>query len=73
MNEKRPEQLYLSTPVDGKDEMNLAEFPFSVLSKRVRPDKKTIEFSDMIPGFPVIVNTTGIPGSWGEAGTVSCV
>lgn len=34
----------------GKDEMNLAEFPITLLSKRHVSDTKTIEFSDTIFG-----------------------
>lgn len=34
--------------VIGKDEMNLAEFPITVLSKRHDPDVKTLEFIDII-------------------------
>lgn len=33
---------------NSRDEMNLAEFPLSVLSTRVSPGKKTLEFSDSI-------------------------
>ncbi|MCB0329085.1 MAG: replication initiator protein A [Bdellovibrionales bacterium] len=32
----------------SRDEMNLAEFPLSVLSTRVSPNKKTLEFEDTI-------------------------
>jgi hypothetical protein len=34
----------------GKDEMNLAEYPITLLSQRNDSDKKTIEFSDEIKG-----------------------
>ena len=44
------EQPYLPTPANGKDEMNLAEFPFALLSKRMSVGKKTIEFNDTIKG-----------------------
>lgn len=37
--------LYIS-----RDEMNLAEFPLSVLSTRVNPNLKTLEFTDTIKG-----------------------
>lgn len=34
----------------SRDEMNLAEFPLTVLSKRSDPSVKTLEFSDIIKG-----------------------
>jgi hypothetical protein len=34
----------------SRDEMNLAEFPLTVLSKRADPSVKTLEFSDYIKG-----------------------
>lgn len=34
----------------SRDEMNLAEFPLTVLSKRVDPSVKTLEFSDSVKG-----------------------
>ncbi|MEZ4754146.1 MAG: replication initiator protein A [Bdellovibrionota bacterium] len=34
----------------SRDEMNLAEFPLSVLSTRVNPNLKTLEFSDTVKG-----------------------
>jgi hypothetical protein len=34
----------------SRDEMNLAEFPLTVLSKRVDPSVKTLEFSDTVKG-----------------------
>ena len=40
----------------SRDEMNLAEFPLSVLSTRVSPGKKTLEFEDSVldkNGHPV--------------------
>ncbi len=33
---------------DGKDEMNLAEFPLSAISDRLDPDQKTLVFEDRI-------------------------
>ena len=33
---------------DGRDELNLAEFPLSALSHRLKPDQKTIQFEDQI-------------------------
>src|SRR5262245_31285881 len=33
-------------PNDGKDEMNLAEFPLCALAHRLRPDVKTLHFED---------------------------
>jgi plasmid replication initiation protein len=37
-------------PKVSRDEMNLAEFPLTVLSKRVDPSVKTLEFSDYVKG-----------------------
>lgn len=34
----------------SRDEMNLAEFPLTVLSKRADPSVKTLEFSDIVKG-----------------------
>jgi len=34
----------------SRDEMNLAEFPLTVLSKRADPSVKTLEFSDAVKG-----------------------
>ncbi len=34
----------------SRDEMNLAEFPLTVLSKRADPSVKTLEFSDVVKG-----------------------
>ncbi len=34
----------------ARDEMNLAEFPLTVLSKRVDPSVKTLEFTDAVKG-----------------------
>ena len=40
-----------STPLKiSRDEMNLAEFPLTVLSKRSDPSVKTLEFSDSVKG-----------------------
>jgi hypothetical protein len=40
-----------STPLKlSRDEMNLAEFPLTVLSKRADPSVKTLEFSDYVKG-----------------------
>ena len=33
---------------DGKDEMNLAEFPLGALAHRLRPDQKTLHFEDRV-------------------------
>lgn len=40
----------LQIPQTGKDEMNLAEYPITLLSKRHSPEIKTIEFTDEIMG-----------------------
>jgi len=37
-------------PETGKDEMNLVEFPITLLAKRHDPQIKTLEFSDMVEG-----------------------
>ena len=31
---------------DGRDELNLAEFPLCALAHRLRPDQKTLHFED---------------------------
>jgi hypothetical protein len=44
---------HTSTPLPlklSRDEMNLAEFPLTVLSKRADPSVKTLEFSDYVKG-----------------------
>ena len=47
-NEFQPSR---STPLKiSRDEMNLAEFPLTVLSKRSDPSVKTLEFSDSVKG-----------------------
>lgn len=33
---------------DGRDELNLAEFPLCALAHRLRPDQKTLEFEDRV-------------------------
>jgi hypothetical protein len=33
---------------DGRDELNLAEFPLCALSRRLRPDQKTLHFEDRL-------------------------
>ena len=33
---------------DGRDELNLAEFPLCALSRRPRPDQKTLRFEDRL-------------------------
>lgn len=43
----KPEQ---QIPETGKDEMNLVEFPITLLSKRHESEEKTIEFYDTITG-----------------------
>lgn len=37
-----------SRVVDGKDELNLAEFPLSAIADRLNPDQKTLTFEDRI-------------------------
>ena len=36
------------TGKDGKDEMNLAEFPLCALAHRLRPEQKTLRFEDRV-------------------------
>ena len=33
---------------DGRDELNLAEFPLCALAHRLRPDQKTLRFEDRV-------------------------
>ena len=33
---------------DGRDELNLAEFPLCALAHRLRPDQKTLHFEDRV-------------------------
>ncbi len=40
--------LMAQKATDGKDELNLAEFPLCALSRRLRPDQKTLRFEDRI-------------------------
>lgn len=42
--------LAVATPKLSRDEMNLAEFPLTVLSKRADPSIKTLEFTDFVKG-----------------------
>ena len=34
--------------IEGKDELNLAEFPLSAIADRLHPDQKTLTFEDRI-------------------------
>ncbi len=43
-------QLAVTTGKLSRDEMNLAEFPLTVLSKRADPSIKTLEFTDFVKG-----------------------
>jgi Replication initiator protein A len=45
-----PQSVKPLPPKVSRDEMNLAEFPLTVLSKRVDPSIKTLEFSDTVKG-----------------------
>lgn len=49
-NAKRQEILVRAPRLISRDEMNLAEFPLTVLSTRTDPSIKTLEFSDSIRG-----------------------
>ncbi len=42
------EQTELSKHLEGKDELNLAEFPLSAIADRHNPDQKTMVFEDRI-------------------------
>lgn len=44
------QQLIAPPRINSRDEMNLAEFPLTVLSTRANPGLKTLEFSDHIRG-----------------------
>jgi hypothetical protein len=46
MPDRSPEHDPLASQPGGRDEMNLAEFPISLLTDRVRNGQKTIEFED---------------------------
>src|ERR1700758_4262040 len=41
-------RLRLPDPADGRDEMNIAEFPIAALSDRAPRGTKTLEFQDTI-------------------------
>jgi len=43
---KKTEHAFDEPNITGRDEMNLAEFPFTVLSRRVPKDIKTLKFTD---------------------------
>jgi len=47
---KKEKQNPLPPVPIGKDEMNLVEFPITLLSKRHTSDRKTVKFSDTITG-----------------------
>jgi len=48
-NTERIEENLMPQKVgEGKDEMNLAEFPLCALSRRPRPDQKTLRFEDRL-------------------------
>jgi hypothetical protein len=40
--------LMAPKPTDGKDELNLVEFPLCTLAHRLRPDQKTLQFEDRV-------------------------
>ncbi len=46
--ERIEEEAMAKTGNDGKDEMNLAEFPLCALAHRLRPDQKTLRFEDRL-------------------------
>lgn len=41
-------EVMATKPFDGRDELNLAEFPLCALSHRLRPEQKTFQFQDQI-------------------------
>ena len=47
----QPDQMTTET-CDGRDELNLAEFPLCALAHRPRPDQKTLRFEDHIRDGP---------------------
>ena len=48
-SEERIESKAMTTHTpDGRDELNLAEFPLSALSHRLQSDQKTVQFEDQI-------------------------
>ena len=59
---KEPEsRVVLPTPIVlGKDEMNLAEYPLSILTHRVPHDRKTYSFTQRITDY----QGTVIKQSW---------
>ena len=38
----------INQPAEGKDEMNLAEFPLCALAHRLRPEQNTLQFEDRV-------------------------
>jgi hypothetical protein len=47
-NERIEEKLMQQKTSDGRDELNLAEFPLCALSRRLRSDQKTLRFEDRL-------------------------
>jgi len=47
--QRRIEESTMPNPCpEGRDEMNLAEFPLCALAHRLRPDQKTLQFEDRV-------------------------
>lgn len=47
--QQRIESEWMPTKTtDGRDELNLAEFPLCALAHRLRPDQKTVQFEDRV-------------------------
>ena len=46
--ERIEEDSMAKKSTDGKDELNLAEFPLCALANRLRPDQKTLRFEDRL-------------------------
>lgn len=46
MKKEKTKEIILT----GKDEMNLSEFPFTVLSHKIAKSKKTIKWTSLVPG-----------------------
>jgi hypothetical protein len=65
MKEPEPQAVLLTPIVLGKDEMNLAEYPLSILTHRVPHDRKTYSFTQRITDH----QGTVIKQSWSVLGS----
>ena len=48
MKKKTPKSAIEAVAWEGRDELNLAEFPIALLSSRPNPNQKTVQFEDRI-------------------------